>query len=170
MGMDHTDLRQASGDEACVTASRYDVSLLARKLLCLDSGKDFLNQSTKSEYRARKHRLDCRFTDRVSRFFQRNLGQKRRSLVKKVSHRFESWCNHAADVSAPIGNDVESHGCAKIHHDRGKSIKLRNCRSVRQSNRADRLRPRIINSYTEIQLPIQPEHVGLFVCRDRKSV
>src|SRR5260370_20507780 len=137
MGIDPTDFGQASGDEARVTACRYDVSLVARKLLRLDSGKDFLNQSTKSEYRARKHRLDRRFTDRMSRLFQRNPGQKRSSLVKKVSHRFESWCNHAADVGAPIGNDVERHRCAEIHHDRGKSIKLRNCRSVRQSVRAD---------------------------------
>src|SRR6266404_6403830 len=162
MGIDHTDLRQASGDEARVTACRYDVSLLLRKLLCFDSCKNFPNQPTVSEYRARKHRLDCGFTDRVSRLFQRNPRQKRRLLVKKVSHRFESWCNHAADVSAPIGNDVESHGCAKIHHDRGKSIKLSNCRSVRQSIRTDRPRLGIINSYTEIQLPIQPEHVDLF--------
>src|SRR6266446_6854118 len=157
MGMDYTDLRQASGDEARVTACRYDVSLLARKLLCLDSGKDFLNQSTKSEYRARKHRLDRRFTDRVSRLFQRNPGQKRRSLVKKISHRFESRCNHPADVGTPVGNDVESHRCAKIHDDPGKSIKLRNCGSVRQSVRADRLRLGIINSHPKIQLPTDPE-------------
>src|SRR5882724_3244057 len=130
MGMDYTDLRQASGDEARVPACRHDVSLLARKLLCLDSGQDFLNQSTKSEYRARKHRLDCGFSDRVSRLFQRNPRQKRRSLVKKVSHRFESWCNHAADVSAPIATAVESPGCAKIHHERGKPLTLRKGRLI----------------------------------------
>src|SRR5262249_19423046 len=168
--MNRRDLRQLAGNKARITTSRNDGNFLARKLLCSDSRQNLPNQSTVAEDGTGTHCLNSRFTDCTVWFFQRHPREQRCPLVKKICHRFESWCNHAADVAAPLRNHIKSHCCAEVHDDRRRSVKFDNSRGVRQTIRSDRLGFGIINRDTQLQFPIQPENLRFLMgsLRDRR--
>src|SRR5204862_4255289 len=99
MRMNRRDLGQMIGNKARITASRNDGNIFTRKLLRFDSSENLANQSAVAEDGAGTHRVYSRFTDGMTRLFQRQQRQQRCPAVQKVGHRFESLRNPAADVA-----------------------------------------------------------------------
>ena len=168
--MNQHELGQLIDNEARITASRNDGNIFTRKLLRFDSSENLANQPAVAEDGAGTHRLYSRFTDGMTRLFQRQRRQQRRPVVQKICHRFESRRNHAADVAAPLRNDIESHRCAEVRHDGRTSIEFGNSCDVCQAIRAYRFGFRIINRNTQLQFRIQPEDLRFIVrsFRDRR--
>src|SRR5438045_9090032 len=114
--MNYRELGQLIGNKACITASRNDGNIFTRKLLRSDLRQNLANQSTVAEDGAGTDCLNSRFTDGMTRLFQRQRRQQLRPLVQKLCHRFESRRNHATDVAASLSTDIESPRFAEARH------------------------------------------------------
>ncbi|MEY2483434.1 MAG: hypothetical protein QOK24_1962 [Verrucomicrobiota bacterium] len=151
IGINSFDLRQLPRDQLRVTARRYDLRFLSRKIFARDPDENLTDQSPIAEDRARHHGAARCFPDSAFRLAQSKFRQQRGALIEKTGHRFEAGRDHSADIIAAGRYDVEGHGRSKIDDDGGVATQLRNCRCVCEPVGADGVWRGIINADTKIE-------------------
>src|SRR5437763_9533485 len=104
---------QLIGNKARITASRNDGNIFTRKLLRFDSSENLANQSAVAEDGDGTHRVYSRFTDGMTRLFQRQRRKQSCPVVQKICLRLESLRNHANDDAASLRNDVVCITCSE---------------------------------------------------------